>query len=406
MNRLRHQFLLPILGLSLLLFVPGILIAQPPPGPVAAEKPGGAGAGRGEKPGTAGQATDFARPTDFARLVARLSERAGYFGSDNLVSNELSYQHVLDRMEKMDLHGGVYLGVGPDQNYTYIAQIRPKLAIMVDIRHDAMLQHLLFKALFMMSGSRIEYLCNLFGRPLPKDYRKWSERPIRDLVDYFDRTPLDAALAERTRLEVRKRIGDLGLPLTPRDFESIDEIYGAFSTDCLEVRYTIRDRPTGRFFPAYRDILLEKDLEGRYRNYLAREATFQVLKEMHDQNRIIPITGDLSGQRALRAVGEYLREIGETVTAFYVSNVEFYLWRQDTMGRWVDNLKTLPITDRSVIIRSYFNYAYYTSVHPQTIDNYFSVQILQTIESLIRDYDQKEYDSYYEMSTRRSLSLK
>lgn len=399
MNRSRHQFLKPIFGLLLLLLqpiVPTVLAVPPQLGRV----PEVVESGQSEKSGTTGSSSDF------ARLVARLSERAGYFGSDNLVSNELSYQHVLDRMEKLNLRGGVYLGVGPDQNYTYIAQIRPKLAIMVDIRHDAMLQHLLFKALFMMSGSRIEYLCNLFGRPLPKDYRKWSERPIRDLVDYFDRTPLDAMLAEKTRLEVRKRIGDFGLPLTPRDFESIDEIYGAFSTDCLEVRYTIRDRPTGRFFPAYRDILLEKDLEGRYRNYLARESTFQVLKEMHDQNRIIPITGDLSGQRALRAVGEYLREIGETVTAFYVSNVEFYLWRQDTMGRWIDNLKTLPINDRSVIIRSYFNYAYYTSVHPQTIDNYFSVQILQTIESLITDYDQNEYDSYYEMSTRRSLSLK
>jgi hypothetical protein len=342
----------------------------------------------------------------FARLVERLSERAGYFGSDNLVSNELSYQHVLERMEKMSLHGGVYLGVGPDQNYTYIAQIRPKLAIMVDIRRDAMLQHLLYKALFKMSKSRVEYLSNLFARPLPKDHRKWQDRPIRDLVDYFDRTPLDPVQAEKLRLEVRRVMGEFGLLLSPRDLETIDEIHSAFSTDCLEVRYTIRDRPSGRFFPAFRDILLEKDLAGNYRNYLAREETFEVLRQMHEQNRIVTITGDLAGQQALRSVGEYLREIGETVTAFYVSNVEFYLWRQDTIGKWVDNLRALPINDRSVIIRSYFNYAYYTSVHPQTIDNHFSVQILQTIESLIRDYDQGGYGSYYELSTRRSLSLK
>lgn len=344
--------------------------------------------------------------TEFARLVERLSEPAGYFGSDNLVSNELSYQHVLDRMEKLKLEGGVYLGVGPDQNYTYIAQIRPKLAIMVDIRRDAMLQHLLFKALFMMSKSRVEYLSNLFARPLPKDHRKWNDRPIRDLVDYFDRTPLDQALAEKTRLEARRMIMELGLGLSPRDMETIDEIYGAFSTDCLEVRYTIRDRPSGRFFPAYRDILLEKDLNGDYRNYLAREETFAVIKQLHDQHRIVPITGDLAGQQAVQSVGRYLREIGETVSAFYVSNVEFYLWRQDSMTRWVANLRALPINERSVIIRSYFNYAYYTSVHPQTIDNHFSVQILQTIDSLIKDYDQGGYGSYYELSTRRSLSLR
>ncbi len=202
---------------------------------------------------------------DFAQLVDRLSERAGYFPSDNLVSNELSYQHVLGRLEKMDVTGGAYLGVGPDQNFTYIAQIKPRIAFMVDIRRDAMLQHLMFKALFVMSRNRVEYLSNLFARPLPKDHKKWGDRPIRDFIDYFDRTPLDQRLADRLTTEVRKRIASFGLQLSQRDIETIDEIYQAFYTDCLEVRYTIRDRPTGRFFPAYRDLLLEKDLEGRHR---------------------------------------------------------------------------------------------------------------------------------------------
>ncbi len=342
---------------------------------------------------------------DFAQVIARLSERAGYFGSDNLVSNELSYQHVLGKLEKMNLSGGAYLGVGPDQNFTYIAQIKPRIAIMIDIRRDALLQHLLFKSLFMMSRNRVEYLSLLFARPLPKDFRKWGDRPIRDLVDYFDRTPLDQRIADKTKDEIHKRLTSLGLVLSQRDNETIDEVYQAFYTDCLEVRYTIRDRPTGRFFPAYRDLLLEKDLDGHYRNYLSNEADFQVIKSMHDRNLIIPVTGDLSGIKALKAIGDFLRENGEKVSAFYVSNVEFYLWRQDSMQRFVDNLKSLPIDDRSVIIRSYFNYAYYTSVHPQTIDNYFSVQLLQTIDSLVRDFESGGYGSYYELTTRRSLDL-
>jgi hypothetical protein len=344
---------------------------------------------------------------DFAQLVAKLSERAGYFGSDNLVSNELSYQHVLGKLKEMNINGGAYLGVGPDQNFTYIAQIKPRIAIMIDIRRDALVQHLLFKALFMMSRNRVDYLSQLFARPLPKDFKKWNERPIRDLVEYFDRTPLDQKIADKTKDEIHKRLASFGIPLTPRDHETIDEIYQAFYSDCLEVRYTIRDRPTGRFFPAYRDLLLEKDLDGRYRNYLANEADFQVIKGMHDRNLIIPITGDLSGKDgALKSVGNFLSEINERVSAFYVSNVEFYLWRQDAMQRFVDNLKSLPFDDRSVIIRSYFNYAYYTSVHPQTIENYFSVQLLQTIDSLIKDYEMGGYGSYYELTTRRSLELK
>lgn len=345
------------------------------------------------------------RREDFAQLVAKLSERAGYFGSDNLVSNELSYQHVLGTMEEMNLSGGVYLGVGPDQNYTYIAQIKPKLAIMLDIRRDALLQHVMFKALFMMSRSRIEYMSNLFARPLPKDYKKWNDRQIRDLVDYFDRTPLDQKMADKLKAELHKKIESFGLGLNQRDWETIDEIYQAFYTDCMEVRYTIRDRPTGRFFPAYRDILLEKDLKGKQRNYLATEATFQVIKTMHDQNRIVPATGDISGIKALKSIGDYLKEINEKVTAFYVSNVEFYLFRQDTMGRFVENLKSLPIDNRSLLIRSYFNYAYYTNVHPQTVDNHFSVQLLQGIEALIRGFESGEISDYYQLTTRGSVEL-
>jgi hypothetical protein len=353
------------------------------------------------------RADETPKRNDFAQLVTRLSERAGYFGSDNLVSNELSYQHVLGRMSKMSLTGGAYLGVGPDQNFTYIAQIKPRIAILIDIRRDALLQHLLFKSIFMMSRSRVEYLSLLFARPLPKDHRRWGEKPIRDLVDYFDRTPLDQKIADKTEAEIHKRLMSFGVQLSPRDIETIDEIYQAFYTDCLEVRYTIRDRPTGRFFPAYRDLLLEKDLDGRYRNYLAYEADFQVIKNMHDRNLIIPITGDLSGTKALKTVGEFLKEIGEKVSAFYVSNVEFYLFKADSIQRFVENLKTLPIDDRSLIIRSYFNYAYYTNVHPQTIENYFSVQLLQTIDSMIKDYDTNGgYGSYYELTTRRSLDLK
>jgi hypothetical protein len=343
---------------------------------------------------------------EFAQLVERLAEKAGYFGSDNLISNELSYQHVLGRLQKQNVTGGVYLGVGPDQNYTYMAQIKPRLAIMTDIRRDAMLQHLLYKALFMMSRNRVEYLSQLFARPLPKDFKKWNERPIRDLVDYFDRTPLDQRLADKLKDDVHRKLATFGLTLSQRDLETIDEIHHAFYTDCMEVRYTIRDRPTGRFFPAYRDILLEKDLDGRHRNYFASEADFQVIKGMHDRNLIIPITADLSGQKGIKAVGDFLKEIGEKVSAYYVSNVEFYLWRYDTMPRFVENLKTLPIDDKSVIIRSYFNYAYYTNPHPQTIENYFSVQILQTIDSMLKDYGASGYDSYFDLATRRSLELK
>jgi hypothetical protein len=109
----------------------------------------------------------------------------------------------------------------------------------------------------------------------------------------------------------------------------------------------------------------------------------------------------------VHTAGAFLKEINEKVSALYVSNVEFYLWRYDTMPRFVENLRALPIDDKSVIIRSYFNYAYYTEVHPQTIGNSFSVQLMQTIESMLKDYaSDRPYDSYWDLATRRSLDLK
>ena len=74
---------------------------------------------------------------------------------------------------------------------------------------------------------------------------------------------------------------------------------------------------------------------------------------------------------------------------FQMSSSTWYV--TGVSDRFVDNVKFLPIDSKSVLIRSYFNYAYYTSQHPQTVDNYFSVQLLQTLESLIRDQNAGGY---------------
>ncbi|HXV59178.1 MAG TPA: hypothetical protein VEK15_00685, partial [Vicinamibacteria bacterium] len=103
----------------------------------------------------------------FSGLIREISEDGGYFWSNNYISNETSYQHVLGQLESIPLAGGVYIGVGPNQNFTYIAATRPELAFIVDIRRQNMLEHLLFKVLIEDSETRAEYLSRLLGRPLP-----------------------------------------------------------------------------------------------------------------------------------------------------------------------------------------------------------------------------------------------
>src|SRR5688572_8780076 len=53
---------------------------------------------------------------EFWKLSQELSEPNGYFRSDNLVSNEIWFQYTLDDLIKRTKPGGVYLGVGPEQN--------------------------------------------------------------------------------------------------------------------------------------------------------------------------------------------------------------------------------------------------------------------------------------------------
>src|SRR5438552_13782688 len=141
----------------------------------------------------------------FAALSARLSEPGGYFDSDNLISNETSYLHVIGKLRELGIKGGVYIGVGPDQSFSYIAKIRPKMAIMIDIRKDNQLQHLLFKALFARSRNRIEYLCTFFGKPFPKT-KGWDARNVKDMIEYIDSTASDPKLFENTSREVRNQI--------------------------------------------------------------------------------------------------------------------------------------------------------------------------------------------------------
>src|SRR6478735_5743887 len=108
-------------------------------------------------------------PSPFAAQIAALSEPAGYFDTDNLISNERSYQQVLQDLRRRNVRGGAYVGVGPDQNFTYIAEIRPAVAFIVDVRRDNLLLHLLFKALFAQARTRVDYLSLLFGRAAPAD---------------------------------------------------------------------------------------------------------------------------------------------------------------------------------------------------------------------------------------------
>ena len=118
---------------------------------------------------TSQHVTAAAAPTElsdkqFWSLSKDSSEEDGYFRSDNLLSNETSFQYIIPELLKTAKQGRVYLGVGPEQNFTYIAALKPAMAIIIDIRHGNLDVHLMYKALFELSKDRADFVSRLFSR--------------------------------------------------------------------------------------------------------------------------------------------------------------------------------------------------------------------------------------------------
>ena len=342
---------------------------------------------------------------EFAGLVEKLSEPGGYFDTDNLISNESSYLHVLGKMRQMKVSGGAYIGVGPDQSFSYIAQIRPKIAFITDIRRDNLLQHLLFKSLFALSRNRLEYLCLFFGKPVPTDIDKWNTRTVKEIVEYIDKTPGKVELFTSADARIREKAGDSGLKLSSGDLDTITRFHRAFFDDGLDLKFTSKNRSPRYYYPNYRDLMLEKDLAGNQGNYLVEEDRFQFLKQLEERNLVIPVVGNLAGERALKNIATFLKDKGMTVSALYTSNVEFYLMRGDDFDRFARSVVSLPRDERSVIIRSYFN-GTWGYQHPQSVSGYYSTQLMQTMESFVKEYMAGGYQSYSDIISKHMLDLK
>jgi hypothetical protein len=334
----------------------------------------------------------------FAKLVAELSEAGGYFDTDNLISNEKSYLHVIPELERRGVNGGVYLGVGPDQNFSYIARIRPAAAIIVDIRRDNLLLHLLFKAIFANAPTRVEYLCLLTGRAPPErlnaEMSTWRAATITKLADYVESAPrLSAGRGGELPANLRQTIARFGVPLNTSDLAAIAKFHQAFVSKGLSLQFQTFGRAIQSYNPTYRELLSEKDRDGRQRSFLASEDDYQFVRSLEGRDLVIPVVGDFAGRKALAAVGEWMRKGDMKLSAFYVSNVEDYLFRGGVFDRYMENVKSLPRTPRSVVIRSFFGPAAQRIALP----GYYSASSVQNLNDMITGYGAGKYSTYRDL---------
>jgi hypothetical protein len=315
---------------------------------------------------------------EFARLVTALSEPGGYFDTDNLISNERSYLHALGALERLGTRGGAFIGVGPDQGFSYIARTRAELAFMVDVRRDNLRQHLLFKAFFAAARNRTEYLALWLGRAVPADVTRWADRDLDAIVRHLDTAAATSATRDAARAAVRTALRSVRVPLDADDLAVIDRVHDAFMTAGLTLRFTTFGRPPRPYYPTLRDLLLETDRDGRRASYMATEADFQYVKELQRRNRIVPVVGDLAGAHALRAIGREMAARKLSLGVLYASNAEDYVLRDGKFASYAQNVLALPRSGRSAIVRSWFGGP---GTHPQSVPGYFSTQLVQTLDA-------------------------
>ena len=284
---------------------------------------------------------------EFWRLGSDLSEPPGAFThSDNLVSNEIHFPHTIRRLRA---RGGVYVGVGPEQNFSYIARLRPVMAFIVDIRRENRNLHLMYKALFELSSDRADFVSRLFS--VDRLTGLGGSTSVGEMFDAYGKVrSTRRAYEDNVKLVREQLVSTHRFDLTEEDLESIAQALHAFHTDGVGIHYG-RSLPPDAAGPSYGALMTAADVGGETRSYLADEDAFAFVKDLHARNLIVPVVGDFGGDHALSGIGDYVRQHRDTVAAFYESNVEVYLNRQKKAA-FCRNLAALPYTSTTSLIDS------------------------------------------------------
>jgi len=302
----------------------------------------------------------------FWSLSRNSSEEDGVFRSDNLLSNETTFQWVIPQVLQTARQGRVYLGVGPEQNFTYMAALRPTMAFIIDIRHGNLDVHLLYKALFELSKDRAEFVSRLFSRRRPDGLTALSS--VAEIFTAVQATDTSEAIYNDNLKAVEERLLNTHhFPLSSGDRDGIAWALGNYYRFGPSISYnsslsanasppivgaTAIGGRRGNAFTTYASLMLSDDGQGQNRGFLATEENFAFLKDLEARNMLVPVVGDFGGPRAIRAVGAYLKSVGALVSAFYLSNVEQFLVQGGTWRNFCQSVATLPLDDASVFVRS------------------------------------------------------
>jgi hypothetical protein len=252
------------------------------------------------------------------------------------ISNETTFQAGIPDLLERVAPGGAYLGVGAEQNFTYISATRPDIAFVIDIRRDNMLEHLLYKAMFAMASNRNEFVSRLFSREAPPEVNEDST--ASELFEAYSTMPLQRQALDENLQALKDHLTKVRkFQLSSSDLRAMERIYRALVYG----------------FTQYRNLMTATDGQGKTWGYLASEEQFQVVRDMQSRNLIVPVIGDFAGSKTIRSIARYLQERDARVMTFYTSNVEISLFGAGgAWQRFYSNVDMLPLASDSTFIRA------------------------------------------------------
>jgi len=226
-----------------------------------------------------------------------------------------------------------------------------------------------------MADNRADFLSILFScnRPPGLTIDESIDRILDAYLKAYQNGNRDAPLFRANLQSIKDRLIEKhGFQLSADDLESIEHVLAVFHAYGQQINYNSK-------FPAvdaasltsnyqgtnFATVMSAKDGAGIQHGFLSSEDNYRLIRDFEIRNLVVPIVGDFGGPTALKAVGQYLKDHSATISAFYVSNVEQYLFQQSMLqgdGRSVsvvgsapnfyNNVATLPVDETSVFIRS------------------------------------------------------
>ena len=358
------------------------------PSPVVASAPSASPSG---KPAEARHVRALDAPA-FKKLVEELSEPDADFFSDNFISNETSYLQPALQLSQRPA-GGAYIGVGPEQNFSYIAITKPERAFILDIRRDNLVLHLLYKAAFELAQSRPHFLALLTGRPFDAAGPQPGAASIEQVFTIAERQAATAESYAAVHKALRARVEAYGFSLAGKDGRAFERAHRAFFKGGLDLRFQLKENSIRRY-PTLRALLAHPSPEGEPQGFLASQSAFLFLQQMQRENRIVPLVGDFAGDHALAALAGHLRREQLTMRSFYVSNVEQYLMQNGVWWKWQRNIAALPSDGDSIFIRGYLDQG---KRHPQQMKGHRTATTLHPVEAFKQH--KKPYPSMWSLAT-------